>query len=509
MSGQWSVLVKNAKLLGAILIACFSCQAWAATFGTVVQIGGHASDLALDERRGLLYVANFTANRIEVISTANLTLGAPMKVAGQPASLALSADCRYLVVGHYSTWAFGTAEPTLTIFDLDNGFERRITTTGSPLAVAFGSSAQALVITTDGFYLLDPAEGILRPLQPGEMGGQEMPAPLATFPPEIVQASAGVSGDRRFIVGAAGAKEQDIEKTVHFRFDVETGRLGLWVISSQPPLGPRVVSVDREGKTFLLGWALYDYRLAMLAEFPRPAGKLNVGGHAFDWARSLIYAQIPEQGAKENAAPVLHVVDSDNLTLRERIQLPENLAGRALLNSDQSVLYAVSDSGVMALPVGRLHEAPRVAASVEDVLFLGSACDRRPISREFDIVDAGGGRVDFRLSTSMPGVTLSQTEGTTPARRISRMPLPTAFNSVGMRSGPTAKRTTTRMTTSSPPPIPNMARPKMKRGGRCHKANHDGMPMSGQRGRPLRTRGCGGGARSPSSWTARGARTRA
>jgi len=408
--------VKKTKLLGAILIACFACQAWGATFGTVVQIGGHASDLALDERRGLLYVANFTANRIEVISTANLTLGTPIKVAAQPASLALSADCRYLVVGHYSTWAFGTVQPTLTIFDLDNGFERKITTSGSPLAVAFGSSAQALVITTDGFYLLDPGNGILSPLQPGEMGGQQMPAPLATFPPEIVQASAGVSGDKRFIVGAVGTKEQDVEKTVHFRFNVETGQLGLWMISSQPPLGPRVVSVDREGKNFLLGWALYDYRLAMLAEFPHPAGKLNVGGHAYDWVRSLIYAQIPEQGSEQNAAPVLHVVDSDNLTVREQIQLPENLAGRALLNSDQSVMYSVSDSGVMVLPIGRLHEAPRVAASVEDVLFRGSFCDRRPLSQEFDIVDAGGGRVDFRLSTTMPGITLSQTEGTTPAR---------------------------------------------------------------------------------------------
>ena len=40
----------------------------AGTFGKVIPIGGHASDLALDEARGVLYIANFTANRIEVMT---------------------------------------------------------------------------------------------------------------------------------------------------------------------------------------------------------------------------------------------------------------------------------------------------------------------------------------------------------------------------------------------------------------------------------------------------------
>jgi len=41
------------------------------TFGQVVVIGGEAIDLALDESRGVLYIANFTANRIDVMSLAN------------------------------------------------------------------------------------------------------------------------------------------------------------------------------------------------------------------------------------------------------------------------------------------------------------------------------------------------------------------------------------------------------------------------------------------------------
>jgi hypothetical protein len=109
-------------------------------------------------------------------------------------------------------------------------------------------------------------------------------------------------------------------------------------------------------------------------------------------------------------------VDSDNLTVRERIQLPENLAGRSLLNPDHSIMYSVSDSGLMVLPVGNLYKLPRVVASKEGVLFRGSFCDRRTMTQDIDILDAGGGNVDFKLSTTMAGLTLSQTSGTTPAR---------------------------------------------------------------------------------------------
>src|SRR5690349_4521732 len=56
--------------LGA-LAAYFAAAACGATFGTPVSIGGQAADLALDEARGVLYIANFTANRIEVMSLAD------------------------------------------------------------------------------------------------------------------------------------------------------------------------------------------------------------------------------------------------------------------------------------------------------------------------------------------------------------------------------------------------------------------------------------------------------
>jgi hypothetical protein len=44
-----------------------------ASFGKAIAIGGHAGDIALDESRGLLYVSNFTANRIDKLSLATNT----------------------------------------------------------------------------------------------------------------------------------------------------------------------------------------------------------------------------------------------------------------------------------------------------------------------------------------------------------------------------------------------------------------------------------------------------
>ncbi len=73
---------------------------WAGTFGRVITVGGHASDVALDEARGVVYVANFSANRIEVISTADYGIQNSMNVAAQPSALALSRDGPYLLVGH-------------------------------------------------------------------------------------------------------------------------------------------------------------------------------------------------------------------------------------------------------------------------------------------------------------------------------------------------------------------------------------------------------------------------
>ena len=57
-----------------VLAASLAAAGWGQTFGTVVPIGGEAADLALDQTRSVLYIANFTANRIDVMSLATNTI---------------------------------------------------------------------------------------------------------------------------------------------------------------------------------------------------------------------------------------------------------------------------------------------------------------------------------------------------------------------------------------------------------------------------------------------------
>ena len=189
----------------------------------------------------------------------------------------------------------------------------------------------------------------------------------------------------------------------------------------RPSLGPRVVSVNNDGSAFLAGWALIQpylngvFKDILLAEFPYPTGSLNLGSTALDSSRNLIYAEIPSAGP--SAPPVLHVLDSDNLTVRERIQLPENLAGRSIFSSDMNTLYAISDNGVTVLPIGSFSTAHRVSTQEEQLLFLSGGCNTGTIQQTLHVVDLGGGNTDFAFSlpAGIQGIKFSQVSGTTPA----------------------------------------------------------------------------------------------
>src|ERR1035437_8224762 len=108
----------NCLILIALAALLSTSPCVAASVGTVVPIGGHASDIALDESRGVLYIANFTANRIEVMSTADYSIRTSMNVAPQPGALSISPDNKYLLVAHYGSFAH--ADPSKNAVTLVN-----------------------------------------------------------------------------------------------------------------------------------------------------------------------------------------------------------------------------------------------------------------------------------------------------------------------------------------------------------------------------------------------------
>lgn len=380
-------------------------------FGKVVAIGGAAADLALDESRGYLYIANFTANRIELMSLADYTIQTSINVPSQPSSLSLSPDGHYLVVGHYGNFGTsGSAGNALTIIDLTNSGRQTFVLANPPLGVQFGIDGRALVVTSQEFILFDPVTGTTQILDTiTGLQAKTLPTDESgpAFPPNIVAASLGISGD--------GTKIYGLTDQFMFSYDVSTLQLKVVGYISTPVQGPRVVSVNQDGSYYTSGWLLNDRYGNTVAEFLNASGVLNIGSHAFDSKRGLIYAQIPDASAGDNPPAILQVLDADNLNIRERYNLPENLAGRSLMSSDYNVMYSISDSGVMILPVGNISAYPRVVAGQEDVVFRGNFCNRNVTTQQVLITDPGGGNTPFSLSTATAGVTISPAAGITPA----------------------------------------------------------------------------------------------
>jgi uncharacterized protein (TIGR03437 family) len=396
---SWILAITGALMIGEAAVA--------GTFGKVVSIGGQTADLALDEARGVLYIANFTANRIDVMSLATNTVKTSFNVAAQPSGVALSKDGRWLVVVHYgNNTAPASPNNGITIIDLANNNTRQTFALGNPpLGVAFGFDNKALIVTTQEFILFDPILGtttVLSTIQ--AVAKHALPAPAASFPGNIVGASVASSADYTIAYGLAD--------NLTFVYDSLHHAVSAGNYTSSPPQGPRSVAVSGDGSYAAMGWIVSNAYSFDAAEFPAPSGILNVGGHAIDSAKGLVYSQVP---SKQGDAPVMTIRDADNLTLRESIQLPENLAGKGVVTSNGNTIYFASDSGVLVLPVGNLNSTPRVRASTPDLVFRGNFCDRTIATQTITITDPGGGRTPFSISPSAAGVSVSPSVGVTPA----------------------------------------------------------------------------------------------
>jgi uncharacterized protein (TIGR03437 family) len=398
--------------------------AFGGSFGHVVPIGGEASDLALDESRGVLYIANFTANRIDVMSLATNNIQTSINVAANPSSISLSPDNHWLLVSHYgNNTAPATQNNALTLIDLTAANSKQTFALGNPpLGVAFGLDDKALVVTTQEFILFDPALGTTQVLQTvAQVVTNAIPQPPASFPTNIVGASVATSKDGLTVAGFGGG----LTSFLMFRYTVSDHTIRATPYGSTPAGGPRTVSLADDGSQMTMAWWTMDANLVSLGEFngnpggnyQAVAGLLNIGSHVIDSSRGLIYAQVPVVGTTSTnpGTPMLQVLDADNLTLRDTLRLPENLSGKSVITNDHNTVYSVSDSGVLVLPVGNLNSVPRLTASVEDLVFRGNFCNRNSARQTLTITDPGGGNTPFKISSSTAGLSVSPTSGVTPA----------------------------------------------------------------------------------------------
>ena len=358
----------------------------AATFGTVVPIGGMASDLALDEARGLVYLANYGASRIDVVSIATQQVTTSMQVAAYPSSLALSPNGQYLVITHLAN--FQTPQTPvygLTIINLTQHTTRTFTPSSAPMGVAFGYNGLAFLVTATDLLLLNPATGATQELMTLENLIAIAPPPLPVQTPTsiraIVGASVAASGDAKTIWGTI--QTDSVAGLPAGEVRCAAGRISTANWTSTPINGPRVVSVNQDGSRMLSGWGLYHPQGFLLAEFRNPLGNFGVGSHAINSATNTIYAQVPPGTWKPGTTPVLQIVDADNLTLREQLNLKENLAGRSILSAAGDVMYSISDSGLTILPVGRAQQYSAGDSEPGRRAYSGAVVQSRRAHRDF------------------------------------------------------------------------------------------------------------------------------
>jgi len=432
--------MRGTRLLFSIammLLTAGAGRSVAQTFGTVVPIGGTPSDIALDEPRGVLYIADFGCACIDVLSLADNTIHTSINVAPYPAAIALSPSGQYLVSVHYANFGSSSSSVAaaggnlITVIDLNNSQAQTTYALGeAPLGVSFvntlsGDQAGVAVIATAASIMtLDPETGEMNVLTALSAITKTIPQNSPNYPGQFTQAAVNTSADGWTVWGVLGG---GTGVQPMFWYNGFNGSFGAATWTTTPALQPRV-SVSGDGSHGMVGWAQFNQNFSMVAEYPNNVLVANVTGHAWDSINNILYAQIPDAAmaagtpvAASNGAsafttpmPALLVMDADNLTFRERLTLRENLVGRAVLNAAATVMYAVSDSGVTILPVGSQNQYNRVEPGQEDVLVQAGFCNQSNASQTFTLADPGGNHTDFELSPG-PGIIVSPASGFTPA----------------------------------------------------------------------------------------------
>jgi uncharacterized protein (TIGR03437 family) len=359
----------------------------------------------------MLYIANFTANRIEVMSTADYSIHSSMNVAPQPGALSLSPDSKFLLVAHFGTLT--PADPTknaLTLINLNDNTRQTFSTGDTPLGLAFMADGRAFIVTSGGILLFDPISGALQTLATFASLATTLPVNLATFPTQVILATVSTSADRTVVYAIADSGTAQ----AFISFNLRSGKLFAIDVTASPKPLPRV-SVAADGSWAMIGQYRLDSAANNLAQYPNSISATNTGGNVIDSNAGVIWAQILTASSTTNIVPNLSILDTENLLIKESFSIPENITGRMALSAASDMLYAVSDSGVTVFPVGRLNQQHRLIASVRDVVARGTFCDHTVITQTITITDPGGGNTDFQLSSNTQGVTLSPSSGITPA----------------------------------------------------------------------------------------------
>ncbi len=434
MSGSWAVAVGQIPGVNAV--------------GEVIPLPGHTNELFVDEARRLLYAGNFSAGRVEVVSMDTLQRISSIATTPQPAGtsgMAVSPDRRWLVTTNVPVTSGVTQLSGVTVVNLNDPNDRRhFAMLDEPLAVAFGANNEALIIAKSGLQLFDPVTGgfrVLLDLTTCPECGLLPTSVSSKLPRQIITASASSSLDGIWLFGQTDS--------FVFSYLVRTpvGQLTVRPIKGVSPdvvsgggslvRAPAFeqVSGSPNGTSFLAGQLLFTRDLRVMADAPQVPNTANpdlLGGHAFDPDSSVntVYFSFvlpegePGGGPAHPINGILHVMDADNLRVRQQLRTADRINGRIVVTSDGNDLFAVSESGLLHISLANLGDMPLLEVNPADrqLVFEFDNCLRDGISKTIRLENPLGGEpAQFSLSTILqrsgdrPAVLFEPHQGTTPA----------------------------------------------------------------------------------------------
>ena len=401
----------------------FPATSTAATLGTVNSITGGASDLVLDDARGLLYLVRPAPyNRIDIFSVAQRRVLSSVLTDAFPLAAALSRSGDFLYVTCHDGSSLNVIDTRLS----PPAVVRKISLPAKPEGVAVGFDDRVL-ITTIG----SGQNNLLNTLLIFDPGVADTTRILSTVPvatpPPLPPTLPPLAG-RVFLANRSQlVATRDGSRIIGVNaFNAAQRVVFVYEASSASVLRSRIVgdtstvlSVSPDGNRFMMGLRLFETEtLSVLAQqnaanapfplsvtvtaagFAQVGGQFNLqqnqGGSVFTPDGSRIFAAfnitpVQSPAARANVTQLL-IDDADNLLIYDALQLPENLAGKIVSSQDGSNLYALSESGFTTIPVTDIARSVVLQPTTNAVVVSSDQCNSTPEGRTFRVEVANSGR---------------------------------------------------------------------------------------------------------------------
>ena len=433
-------------LLQSILLRAFAlllisgtpvlAQTAGATFGTVYSLGGTPSDVVMDEVRGRLYLVNSSANRIDVFSIPEKRVTNRIAVGQFPLAAAISPDNNYLYVTN-------TSGASLSVIDLGtDSVINSISLPARPEGVSVGSDGRAL-ITTQGTGANNALNTLLLYDRTQQTGQQiysvPFPPPITTpnplpvvfagrpataFPGRLIR-----TPDGNFLIGMVAINQNaNTAQTTLFVYEVASGT----IVQSRTVTGQStILSMAPDGSRFMAGSTLYDTAtLAVLgqmstANLPFFVGagfnpgfnvQRNLGGSSFNPAGETIYSAFNNAATTSRpVANVLYVTSANNLGVRLGLKLKESILGQIVSSSTGDDLWALSESGLLRLPVSTIFDHPILNPETTQVFLANDECNKGTARATVRMTNLGKGRLSYSIPNTTTALVMQVSSGLAPS----------------------------------------------------------------------------------------------